>query len=277
MSANRARTAPSAPVASSARPSSAFDHGQHLKTLSSIEGYGPVDWRHAREVRVLMGHTSRERGIMVVTGSPGVGKTFAVARGAEDCEKDASYPAEIAWVELSNTARGRTLLAELYPQITGVEPMRTATMLEMRNELADALTERHRLLVVDEAQHVSKEAMHELRWLMDRPSTDAALVIVGIPEAWGKLAPEMRSRTSRHMTVAPISDDEVAGVLASYHRVFAEAAPALLVYVNRVYARGRFRWWAHFLAIAVPYATSLGTPIDRELVELVVTYLPKGA
>lgn len=251
--------------------------GPHIKELDVVAGYAAVDWGQIDKVRTLMREAARSHSIMIVTGPVGVGKSFAAGRGAEACATDPAMPADVVWVELSTSARGKALLLELYPQITGgLIPAPNATLQQMRCQLADALGDGHRLLVVDEAQHVGREAMLVLRWLMDQPATRAALVLVGIPELWRSLAPEMRSRAAYDIRLEVVADDEIASVLREYHPLFCDLEPDLLKFFNRVHARGRIRWWAHFLARAFHYAQARGC-LDKELAELVIDSMPRGA
>jgi DNA transposition AAA+ family ATPase len=261
-----------------AAPGSQFAFGHHIKELAAVDGYQAVRWDPTTEIEVLMKEASRANSIMTITGNPGVGKSFAAGRAAEACAVDRRHPTEVVWIELSHSARGKTLLAELCEGITGLKPMPTATLASMRNELAQELTERHRLLVLDEAQHVSHEAMRALRWLLDRPETDTALVIVGLPKILTTMAPEMRSRVSYELRLDVISDDEIVGVLRAYHPIFETADGELLRTLNRVWARGRFRWWAHFLARAVRYSGAPGFGgFDQGFAEFVAHHMPKGA
>lgn len=242
-----------------------------------MPGYSDVDWGPIDLVCTLMREASRGRSIMVITGPVGVGKSFAAGRGAEACAADPLMPADVVWVELSTSARGRALLQELYPQITGgLVPAPHATLQQMRYQLADELSSGHRLLVVDEAQHVGREAMLVLRWMMDQPATNAALILVGTPELWKTLAPEMRSRASYDIRLEPVSDSDVAAVLRTYHPLFADLGADVLRFFNRAHARGRIRWWAHFLARAFHYAEIRGG-LDKDLADLVVASMPRGA
>lgn len=253
-------------------------HGHHIKELAQVTGYQSVTSDTSELIRVRMLETSRDNSIMVVTGRPGLGKSFMTARAAEACASDPVQPTDVVWVELSHVARGRTLSAELFKEITGTQPLRTATAVEMRDELAEVLRDHHRLIVLDEAQHVTAEAMRVLRWLVDKPATDAALVIVGLPGIWKKMAPEMRSRTRTRLQIDAIADDEIVAILAAYHPLFATASPELLRTINKTRARGRFRWWAHFLSRAVRYAAVMGVDtVTAELVDAVCDDMPRGA
>lgn len=253
-------------------------HGAHVKALRDVSDCRDVVWQTSEWVKFLMLEASRARSITLITGHPGVGKSFATARGAEECAADQEEPAEVVWVELSHAARGRSLLQELYPQITGTDPLPTATITELRDDLREALAAPHRLLVLDEAQHVGSQPMRVLRWLMDRPDTDAGLAIVGLPSITASLAPEMRSRVISEYAIEPIPDDEVVQVLSAFHPLFEGADPRLLIDFNKKWARGRFRWWANFLAGALRYGEAMGRSIlDEVLAEAVVVTMPRGA
>ena len=252
-------------------------YGGHANALHDVSGYQPVTWETSQWVELQMLEASRSRSITLVTGFPGVGKSFMTARAAEACASDPAAPAAVVWVEFSHAARGRALLLDLYSQITGTDPPPGATLTTLRDDLRCALVSPHRLLVLDEAQHVGNEAMRVLRWLMDRPDTDAGLAIVGLPGITRSLAPEMLSRAISLYTIEPIADGEAAGLLSSYHPLFAGGDPSLLATYNKTWARGRFRWWANFLARAVRYADSMDkTCIDDELARAVTLHMPRA-
>lgn len=221
--------------------------GAHLRGVRSLPEMSEVEWSATAEVRFALKEAAIDRGLVVVTGRVGVGKTFSVARAAEALTDAVD---EVVWLELSSNIRGRALLAALYPDLAGGPPSRGDTEHQLMAGLHAAIADRHRLLVVDEAQHISRQAMHTLRGLHSHPDADCALVLVGTPELNRRLPPELRSRRTASVTLDGLADDEVASVLAAYHPIFAAAAPAVLMEANRRFARGEMRWWAKLLVRA---------------------------
>lgn len=226
----------------------ALPWGGHVKAVQAVRGLRDVRSSTLEEIATRMVLTSRKNSIMAIYGPSGVGKSFATGRAAEMCAADPERPAEIAWVEFTAGTQGRPLLVDLFPQITGTAPPARATARQLESHMAKALTDRHRVVVLDEAHMVRPAAMKVLRGLHDHPDTDFALVLVGLDDLIRSLPPEMETRVQTRVKVERIADDEIVAVLSAYHELFDTADPALLVMLNRTRARGEFRWWAYFLA-----------------------------
>lgn len=250
--------------------------GGHLNGLTAVPGLAAVGTDAMADVQVRISEAVRDRSLVLVTGSPGTGKSFAVARGVE-AATSARPSLSALWVELATSVRGAALARDLLPQITGVAPPPTAPLRDMRLLMAGHLARQHRLLVLDEAQHVTKEAMLLMRWLYDRHDADFALVIVGTPKLLTTLPPEMLSRVVSHVEFHRIADNDAPELLAAYHPLFTTADPALLIQLNRTEARGEFRWWAKFLLRAHRYLPQLGDVLTTDAAEVICTQLSKGA
>jgi len=250
--------------------------GPHLHGLTAVTGLTAVLTDHVADIGVRVQEAVRDRSMMLVTGVPGTGKSFASGRAVEAVL--AKYPLlQAVWLEVATSLRGRALAQDLLPQITGFACSPGAPLREMRNMMTSHLAEAHRILVLDEAQHVTKEAMQLLRWLYDRSDSNFALVIVGTPELETKLAPEVRSRIMSHVHISRIADDDAAKILGSYHPLFATADPKLLAQLNRTEARGEFRWWAKFLLRAHRYLPALGGVITADAAQVICTQLRQGS
>lgn len=218
--------------------------GPHLAGLRNLDDVADVEWARTKAVRIATKECALDRGLLVVCGPVGVGKTFSVARAAERC---ADIVDDVVWVELSSSMRGRGLLASLYPPLAGGPAPRGDAESQLLAGLHLVMADRHRLLIVDEAQHITLQAMHALRGLHSHPDADFGLVLIGTPVLHDRMPPELRSRRTGTVTFERITDQEAPKVLRAYHPVFATADRRLLSEVNRRYARGEFRWWAKLL------------------------------
>lgn len=236
-----------------------FKWGPHLKGLT---GAPTVATPEIEETRIRMLEASHALTVMTVTGPVGAGKSFATARAAEACAADPVLATEILHVELASSATEREVLIDLMVQLTGVEPRANRPVRDLRHELSDILEETHRVLILDEAQHLSQKRLHGLRWLYDVPTCDFTIVLVGTPPLLRYLSDEMDSRCARRVRIEPISDDEITGNLSAYDPLFTAVEPAVLERMNRELSRGRWRWWAQFLYTARLYTTAADAGLD---------------
>jgi DNA transposition AAA+ family ATPase len=253
----------------------AMQWGPHFHGLEEVEGLSTVRTEHGDDIRVRLAESVRDRSMMLVTGVPGSGKSFAVGRAVEDIT--AAHPnLRAAWLELATSVRGRTLAQEMYPQIVGVNAPTNATLRDLRTSMTYHLCEEHRVLVLDEAQHVTTEAMQMLRWLYDRPAANFALVIVGTPTLATRIPPELVSRIVSTLHISRIADEDAPELLARYHELFVTAQPELLARLNRTEARGEFRWWAKFLLRAHRYLPALDGVLDADAADVICDQLHRG-
>lgn len=218
--------------------------GTHVAGVTRITEVTDVEWARTQQVRVEMKLAALDRGLLVVVGDVGTGKSFSVARAAERC---GDVVDEVVWLELSSNVRGRALLADLYPDLAGGEAPKGDTETQLMAGLHLAASDRHRLVIVDEAQHVTLQAMHALRGLHSHPDADFGLVLVGTPLLEKRMPPEIRSRRTGRVSLDRMTATEAPGVLAAYHPRYAAADPTVLAEANQRYARGEFRWWAKLL------------------------------
>lgn len=218
--------------------------GPHLRGVADIDGVCEVEWRRTEATRVAVKEAALDRGFATIVGPVGVGKTFSVARAAEAAHDMVD---DVVWIELSSTMRGKGLLTSMYPQLAGGEPPRGWSEAQLLAGLHASVADAHRLLIVDEAQHITLQAMHALRGLHSHPTADCGLVLIGTQALEDRLPPELKSRRTARVVAERISDTEAPGVLAAYHPTYATCDPRVLVEVNRRYARGEFRWWAKLL------------------------------
>lgn len=250
-----ATTAPqNAPVDTS------VEWGPHYRPLQAHDDVSTVATPTVRRVRLRILQAARDRVPVLVTGRPGVGKSFAIGRAAEAVE--AKLHMTVQWLELAPSTREVGILIDIYQQITGVAAPARTTGHQMLTLLRTTLAEAPRLLVLDEAQFASPTALRNLRWLQEKHTSDFGLVIAGTPDLTKRLPREMRSRLAFHVPIDEITDDAAPGLLASYHPVFADTDPDVIKTINRNYAHGRFRWWAKFLSIVLVRVTGPRADID---------------
>jgi hypothetical protein len=166
----------------------------------------------------------------------------------------------VTWVELPGATRGRGLAAALYEQILGLRPGPKATLTQLRHELLERFTSGRHLIICDEAQHVSNEALHLVRWMYDAQDSKLIVVFSGVPTRTKPYPPEINSRLSAHVELNPIMDEDAPALLRAMHPLFERMDTRLIKSTNKREACGEWRWWCKFLARAVLY-----TEPDQEI------------
>lgn len=243
--------------------------GHHYPPIEHLaDDLHVVEHDSFRDIGLRMLEAVKVQAMMRISGPVGHGKSFAAGRAAEMCE--ACFPGlVVTWVELPGATKGRALAALLYQQITGLKAPAKATLADLRTWLVEELRKERHLVICDEAQHVSTEAMHLLRWLYDAAGSQLTVVFCGVPDQGRPFPPEIRSRCLTHIRMEPIADADAFKILSQWHPLFAGMDPALVERMNKRDAKGEWRWWAKFLARAALYHPE-GEPLTREMAAVIV-------
>jgi AAA domain len=209
----------------------------------------------------------------VIHGEAGLGKTFAVDDALHAC------PAvtEACWTSFPARPTMRQVTLDLLGLLTRTH--RAGTRFQATHELIEALADRPRLLVIDEAQRLNRECIELLRHLHDHPATRFGLLLVGGDGCWEVLSrePMLRSRIYRRLRFQPLTAREVLMVVPGYHPLYADADPELLCLVDEHFAHGNWRNWAAFTHTAVGLAAETGRTLDEPLVRNVFALHGGGA
>ncbi|MGA2929934.1 MAG: ATP-binding protein [Solirubrobacteraceae bacterium] len=188
-----------------------------------------------------------------IVGPAGLGKTFAIA----DARESRSEPV----VALSFEARPtmRLVADRLLHALTGAPG--TGTRFAMTAQLLDRLAERRRLVVIGEAQNLTRDCFEYLRHLHDDPATRFALIFDGGDGAWEVLArePMLRSRIYRRVAFTALSDSDVLALIPAYHPIYTGIDAELLLLINDKAANGRMRSWAAFTHTAAKICGKIAT------------------
>jgi hypothetical protein len=177
----------------------------------------------------------------VIHGVAGSGKTFAVHAALD------SLPVPACCVQFPSRPSMLRVAQQLLQRLSPRAPGR-GNRFELSDRLLDVLAERDRLIVVDEAQWLTRESIEYLRHLHDDPDTRFGLLLVGGDGCWQVLSrePMLRSRLYRRVTFTPLSARDVLEVIPRYHPLYNDADPELLLTIDDRYAHGLFRHWAAF-------------------------------
>lgn len=191
-----------------------------------------------REALPLLDTTTALRGVMVLTGSPGTGKSTVIKNWIAGLEPKRYLPVLLTQSSLTATGVLEILLAKL-----GERPRfkRSANLMVLEKHLADidplTLT-----LILDDAQNYPGPALEELRLLLGlggRARSAFALVLLGDEYLLGSLRLSVQralySRISAVHQLAPLPREDIASYLhwhvsrAGLERdIFAHAALDLL-------------------------------------------------
>jgi DNA transposition AAA+ family ATPase len=191
-------------------------------------------------------------------GEAGTGKTFAV----EDALRQTPH-AQSCWMTFPARPTMRTVASSLLAALTRTTPSIERNRFETTAVLLDVLSHERWIIVIDEAQRLSRECIEFLRYLHDLPVTRFALVLVGGDGCWEVLARELmlRSRIFRRVVFRPLSSRQVLDMVGGYHPLYYEASTDLVLFIDEYFGHGNFRNWAAFTRSAQELA--LETHRDR--------------
>ncbi len=161
---------------------------------------------HTRAISHLIYGLSQGEGFVIVTGEVGAGKTTLVERLWAELDRDTYTLARINTTQVSGDDLFRLTMSAFGIDIVDAD---RATLLRAFSELLaeHRASNRHCLLVVDEAQNLSLAALEELRMLSNLTEDGRAslqTILLGQPQFRRKLA-------------SPDLDQLRQRVLASYH------------------------------------------------------------
>jgi DNA transposition AAA+ family ATPase len=168
----------------------------------------------------------------------------------------------------------RLVADRLLHALTG-SPCR-GTRFAMTDQLLNRLAERRRLIMIGEAQNLTRDCFEYLRHLHDDPATRFALLFDGGDGCWEVLArePMLRSRIYRRVAFTPLTDHDVLELIPTYHPIYHDADPELLLLIDDSATNGRLRSWAAFTHTAARICHSHHqTRIDRDIVDGAITQL----
>jgi hypothetical protein len=218
----------------------------------------------------LVADCAGARAIGVVHGVAGLGKTYAVEAAAVD----ANVPA--TWVVFAGRPSYTRLVRSMFKELTGVEPH--GELWKLTDDLRDVLSEKPRMIVVDEAQQLNGDAFEFLRFLHDDAATDFALVFVGGNGCWKVISryPMLLSRVYREVKMRNLTEEEVVALIPRYHPVHARADIGTLMLIDEQFAHGTFRLWATFTKTIADLCEARGlTTYDERLALAALSLLPE--
>ena len=241
------------------------EHLPGLRDAVTIETPG------LREIRVAVTHLFSDGGIILVDGNPGVGKTF----GTKSVLAGLAVP--VYWVDMPDTPRGKEANARIFTAVTGHRPPARMTEFALTEETVDVLDGLNAVLAIDEAQNMTASALRQVRYLHDRPSTRALLVLVGpgVCRAVERV-PELDSRVSRRIRVSNLNTSQMLELLPLLHPTLALTSLSILADLGET-AKGNLRQWARVLEIARHLGVGQSQGIDAQMSKRILRTMRGGS
>jgi hypothetical protein len=190
--------------------------------------------------RIAIAEAALDSGIAVMYGESGAGKTFATRVATEAIDHF-----RVTWYE-PDSRQSMLLMSQRLLRVLGGQPMRGR-----KGDLVDPLLNllaTPQILVVDEAQRLSRECVDHLRYLHDQSRTDFALILSGGRGCMETLnqEPQLGRRASLRVEFTRLDEEEVLLHIPTYHPIYTEATSRALLQIDRTYAHGMFGLWANF-------------------------------
>lgn len=186
------------------------------------------------------------KAMMCVHGDAGLGKTLSVNASLRRLA-----PGMVCRVQFRARPTPRDIRHVLFDAlaISGCPPGKP---IEFDHVLKDALSERFRVLVCDEAQWLSRECFEYWRHLWDDRRTDIAIVFVGGGDCYQVLRrePMLSSRVYVWQEFRRMTREQVVRVIPAYHPIWENADPEVIEFADAHAGHGNFRSWAKITAHA---------------------------
>ena len=238
-----------------------------------LQGAGVVATEQLMDVRAMVAEVFQARAMAAIHGAAGTGKSFAVEQTLLDLR-----PRDWVWTDFRCRPTLLDVRHALHRAMDLGQRLR-GDAFEIDMALKAVLSERPRLVVIDESQWLNREGFEYLRHLHDDPETQFSLLFVGGAGCYEVLRrePMLDSRLYAHIRFERLSLDQVLSIVPVYHPIYAGVADELVILVDQRCTHGNFRNWAKFTHHALRLCKAAGRErIDEEIVRNVFRFLGGG-
>lgn len=246
------------------RPHQAPASGSGVGHYLDLTGASSIPTQQFQMGHLVVQAICRKDSIGVLHGDAGYGKTFTTHNAIQQVTDR-----EVVVLEFPPEVTSRQVAGTLVKSLTGVDLSGERRILI--DAAADALREKRRLIVIDEAQRLTHKPIELLRHFHDDRGGRFGLLLVGGNECWKVLSkyPMLKSRIHHRVEFHRMDPDEVVAMMRAFHPVWATAEAELITEIDERHCKGVWRRWTGFTATLVDLAEQMGKePHDREVIDL---------
>lgn len=206
----------------------------------NLKGASIVGTEALEETQDTLADVLEARAMMCVHGDAGLGKTLSVVSSLRALAPENSFR-----VQFRTRPTNLDIRSELHSLLgIGIPPPRRPVHFDAM--LKEALAERFRVFVCDEAQWFNREAFEYWRYLWDDLNTDMAVVFIGGGNCYDVLSgePMLASRIYAWQEYRRMSVSQVQAAMPVFHPVWKDVSEEDIGWVDENAAHGNFRAWA---------------------------------
>lgn len=163
--------------------------------------------------KLAIKHCVESSSLGVIVGDAGLGKTYAVDASLVNSDRP------VIRTLFSHQATPREVARQLVLASTGESTGKTR--FELTDDCVDVMRTPH-IAVIDEAQHLNRDCTFFLRYLLDHPETQVALILIGGNGCWERIErdPMLASRVYRRIVFSPLTEAVLTKAIPKYHPIY---------------------------------------------------------
>lgn len=220
---------------------------------TGLDGVAAVPTQAFEDAQDRLARVTSINGICVVSGPTGSGKSFSADYFIRHHPAATSRPRY--WLQLGHKPTVKAVTIRMLEGL-GQRPNPRDSEYVLVEDLIPLLCGSNAVVVIDEAQGLSANALQQLRYFHDRcmpfekgdpPGWTLILVGTTVDRTLAGVA-ELRNRVAAWATFTKLDDAELLATLRRWHPTLAELPPSWLLQIDRAYCHGNWRHWAQFLA-----------------------------
>lgn len=163
-------------------------NGERTADYRPINGYIPTSV--SEDVYKLIRYCQLEKGMVVIHGDAGIGKTKAAEKFAVD------YPTSTIYITVTPSSASLKCVLQLIAKALHMEPV--SNNFSLMQDIRAKLDGTNRVLIIDEAQHLKIAALEEIRSLSDRNAITGedgcGVVLIGNTEVYSRMLGKQEAR-----------------------------------------------------------------------------------